>query len=69
LLPKDIDPRTQAVREKLKEAMYKHYYKRYHPVDAYCSNSKRLEAQRKDFRPCIAAAASETSYFIVLYLY
>jgi hypothetical protein len=25
LLPKDIDPRTQALREKLKEAMYKCY--------------------------------------------
>jgi hypothetical protein len=50
LLPKDIDSRTQAVREKLKEAMYKRYYKWYHPVDAYRSNSKRLEAQRKDFQ-------------------
>jgi hypothetical protein len=30
LLPKDIDPRTQAGREKLKEAMYKRYYKQYH---------------------------------------
>ena len=47
---KDIDPRTQNVREKLKEAMYKRFYKRYHPLDAYCKESSRLEADRKDFR-------------------
>jgi hypothetical protein len=35
VLPKDMDPRTHRVREKLREAVFNRFFRRYHPIEAY----------------------------------
>jgi hypothetical protein len=51
VLPKDMDARTHRVREKLREALFQRFYKRYHPIEAYRKEvNRRHQPGKKDFR-------------------
>jgi len=46
-----MDPRTHRVREKLREAVFNRFFRRYHPIEAYRKEfNKRNKPDKKDFR-------------------
>jgi hypothetical protein len=46
-----MDARTHRVREKLREALFQRFYKRYHPIEAYRKEvNRRHQPGKKDFR-------------------
>ena len=49
VIPTEIDPRTHTVREKLHEALFQRFYKRYHPTKAYRKEINRRQPEKKDF--------------------
>jgi hypothetical protein len=49
VLPSELDPRAKRVREKLYEAIFKRYFKRYHPIKAYHKYKRNLELKHMLF--------------------
>ena len=47
LAPNELDPRTRRVREKLYEAIFQRYFKRYHPQKAYRKDMRRRQDPEK----------------------